>query len=174
MPTIKSREIRVQQDIPNSRTLRFWEALKEGKIYTTQCSKCGEIHFPPVSDCANCLSSELKWIELGNEAEIETFTHIVIRPISFLAEKPYTVAIGRLREGVKVLARLTGFRMSEIRIGMDARLVAKTTVDGDPTYEFSPLNSTFQPKERASLAKEERQRRLRALQDEEAAKAKNI
>ena len=55
----------------------------------------------------------------------------------FRSYKPYTVAIGRLKEGVKVLAWLTGFKLSEVEVGMKAKLVAKTTPDGNPTYEFT-------------------------------------
>ena len=139
MPSIKSREIKIVQDIPISRTLKFWEGLKEGKVYTTKCVKCGKPHFPPVADCPDCLSSEMEWIELSSEVEVETFTHVVIRPTSFQQNKPYTVAIGKLKEGVKVLAWLNGFKMSEIKVGMKAKLVAKITPEGDPTYEFVPF-----------------------------------
>jgi len=139
MPSIKSREIKIVQDIPISRTLKFWEGLKEGKVYTTKCVKCGKPHFPPVADCPDCLSSEMEWIELSSEVEVETFTHVVIRPTSFQQNKPYTVAIGKLKEDVKVLAWLTGFKMSEIKVGMKAKLVAKITPEGNPTYEFVPF-----------------------------------
>lgn len=139
MPSIRSKEIKIVQDVPISKTLRFWESLKEGKIMATKCVKCGKIHFPPAADCSSCLSSEMEWIELSNEAEIETFTHVVIRPTSFQQNKPYTVAIGRLKEGVKVLAWLSGLKLSEIKIGMKVKLVAKTTPDGNLTYEFIPL-----------------------------------
>ncbi|MGB9134668.1 MAG: Zn-ribbon domain-containing OB-fold protein [Candidatus Bathyarchaeia archaeon] len=138
MPSIKSREMRIVQDIPIGRTLRFWEGLKEGKVYATKCTECGELRFPPVADCPTCLVSDVEWVELSGEAEIETFTHVVIRPTSFQQNKPYTVAIGRLKEGVKVLAWLSGFKMSEIKVGMKARLAAKMTGDGEPSYEFIP------------------------------------
>jgi len=139
MPSIKSRETKIVQDIPISKTLKFWEGLKEGKIYATKCPKCGKLHFPPVADCSNCLSSEMEWVELSDEAEVETFTHVVIRPPSFQQNKPYTIAIGRLKEDVRVLAWLTGFKMSEIKVGMKVKLVAKVTVEGNPTYEFVPF-----------------------------------
>ena len=137
MPSIKSREVKIVQDIPINRTLPFWEALKQGKILATRCKKCGKLYFPPAADCSNCLTSEMEWIELSNEATIETFTHVVVRPTTFQQEKPYTVAIGRLKEGVKVLAWLTGFKLSEVKVGMKAKLVAKLTPDGRPTYEFT-------------------------------------
>jgi uncharacterized OB-fold protein len=138
MPTIKSREIKIVQDIPINKTLKFWESLKEGKVYATKCKKCGKVHFPPSADCPECLSSEMDWIELSSEAEIETFTHVVVRPTTFQQYKPYTVAIGKLREGVRVLAWLTGFKLSQINIGMKVELVAKISPEGYATYEFVP------------------------------------
>jgi uncharacterized OB-fold protein len=141
MPSIKSREIKIVQEIPISKTLKFWEGLKQGKVYATKCTHCGRLYFPPAADCPDCLASDMEWIELSNEAEIETFTHVVIRPTSFQQYKPYTVAIGRLKEGVKVLAWLTGFKLSEIKVGMKVKLVGKVAAEGNPTYEFIPLGS---------------------------------
>ncbi len=102
MPSIKSREIKIVQDIPISKTLKFWQGLKEGKIYATRCKSCGKVFFPPNPDCGACLSKEMDWIELSSEAELETFTRVVIRPTTFQQYKPYTVAIGKLKEGVKL------------------------------------------------------------------------
>ena len=138
MPSIKSREIKIVQNIPTDKTLRFWEGLKDGKVYATKCTKCHKLHFPPVADCPACLASAMEWVELSDDAEIEAFTHVVIRPLSFQQNKPYTVAIGRLKEGVKVLAWLSGFKMSEVKVNMKARLVAKITGDGEPSYAFVP------------------------------------
>lgn len=137
MPSIKSREIKIVQDIPISKTLQFWESLKQGKVLATKCKKCGKLYFPPVADCSECLASDMEWVEFSGEATIETFTHVVIRPTTFQPEKPYTVAIGKLKEGVRVLAWLTGFKLSEVKVGMKAKLVAKTTTEGSLTYEFT-------------------------------------
>jgi len=137
MPTLRSREIKIVQEIPTSKTLKFYEGLKEGKVYATKCKDCEKVYFPPMVDCPECLTTGLDWVELSSDAEIETFTHVVIRPTTFQQYKPYTVAIGRLKEGVKVLAWLTGFKMSEVKVGMKAKLVAKATPEGNATYEFT-------------------------------------
>ena len=137
MPTLRSREIKIVQEIPTSKTLKFYEGLKEGKVYATKCKDCEKIYFPPMVDCPECLTTGLDWVELSSDAEIETFTRVVIRPTTFQQYKPYTVAIGRLKEGVKVLAWLTGFKMSEVKVGMKAKLVAKATPEGNATYEFT-------------------------------------
>jgi uncharacterized OB-fold protein len=142
MPSIRSREIKIVQEIPISKTLPFWEGLKQGKVLATRCTQCGKLYFPPNADCPDCLVPSLEWVELSKEAEIETFTHVVVRPTSFQQNKPYTIAIGRLKEGVRVLAWLTGFKLSEITVGMKAKLVAKVTPEGNPTYEFVPLEAT--------------------------------
>jgi len=139
LPTIKSRKLTVIHNIPISKIEKFWRGLKEGKVYATKCKKCGAIHFPPAADCSKCYSSDMEWIELSNEAELETFTHVMVRPATFQHYEPYTVAIGRLKEGVKVLAWLTGAKLSEIKVGMKVKLVAKVTPEGEPTYEFQPI-----------------------------------
>jgi len=137
MPTLRSREIKIVQEIPTSKTLKFYEGLKEGKVYATKCKDCEKVYFPPMVDCPECLTTGLDWVELSSDAEIETFTHVVVRPTTFQQYKPYTVAIGRLKEGVKVLAWLTGFKLSEVKVGMKAKLVAKATPEGNATYEFT-------------------------------------
>jgi hypothetical protein len=141
MPSIKSREIKIVQEIPISKTLPFWEGLKQGKVLATKCTECGKLYFPPNADCPDCPDSNLEWVELSREAEIETFTHIVVRPTSFQQNKPYTVAIGKLKEGVRVLAWLTGFKLSEIKVGMKVKLATNVTTEGNPTYEFVPLEA---------------------------------
>ena len=138
MPSLRSREIKIAPETPISKISPFWEGLKEGKVLATKCRKCGKLYFPPTPDCPECLSSEMEWVQLSCEAEIETFTHVVVRPASFQHHKPYTVAIGKLKEGVKVLAWITGFKLSEIKVGMKVKLAAKTTPEGELTYEFVP------------------------------------
>ena len=138
--TLKSaRTLHITYRLPISRTSKFWQGLKEGKIYATKCQKCGKLHFPPVADCGDCGSSNLKWIELDGEGEIETFTQIVVKPASFSEESDYIVAIARLKEGVRALAWLVGVEREDVQVGMKVRLVAKVTSDERVGYEFIPI-----------------------------------
>ncbi len=138
--TLKSaRTLHITYNLPISRTSKFWQGLKEGKIYATKCQKCGKLHFPPVADCGDCGSSNLKWTELDGEGEIETFTQIVVKPASFSKEADYIVAIARLRESVRALAWLVGVEREDVQVGMKVRLVAKVTSDGRVSYEFVPI-----------------------------------
>jgi uncharacterized OB-fold protein len=138
--TLKSkRTLHITYNLPISRTSKFWEGLKQGKIYTTKCEKCGRLHFPPVADCGNCGSSNMKWMELDGEGEIETFTQVVVKPSSFSKKSSYIVAIARLKEGVKVLAWLIGVERESVKTGMKVKLMSKVTSDGRVAYEFVPL-----------------------------------
>jgi uncharacterized OB-fold protein len=138
--TIKSkRTLQITYNLPISKTSEFWEGLKEKKIYATKCGKCGRLHFPPVADCGDCGSSNVEWVELGGEGEIETFTQVVMKPASFSEEPFYIVAIARLKEGVKALAWLIGAERDDVKVGMKVRLVAMVTSDGRAVYEFIPV-----------------------------------
>lgn len=135
------RELPISYEIPIERTKKFWEKLEEGRIYTTRCKGCGKTFFPPQSDCPRCLESDMEWIELSGEAMLEGFTHIVVRPYSFQDEEPYTVGVGKFKEveGLRAVAWLRGFKVDEIKVGMDMKLVARAREEGPPTYEFVPM-----------------------------------
>jgi uncharacterized OB-fold protein len=138
--TLKSaRTLHITYNLPISRTSKFWEGLREGKIYATKCQKCGKLHFPPVADCGDCGSSNVKWTELEGEGEIETFTQVVVKPASFSKESDYIVAIARLKEDVRALAWLIGVEREDVQVGMKVRLVARVTSDGRVSYEFIPI-----------------------------------
>lgn len=138
--TLKSnRTLNITYNLPISRTYKFWEGLEKGIIYATKCEKCGRLHFPPVVDCGNCGFSNVKWIELDGEGKIDTFTQVVIKPLSFSRESSYIVAIATLKEGVKVLAWLSGVEREDVKVGMDVRLAAKVSSDGRAIYEFIPI-----------------------------------
>ncbi|MCL7382705.1 MAG: Zn-ribbon domain-containing OB-fold protein [Thaumarchaeota archaeon] len=138
MPTLPSRRLEISYNIPISRTKKFWDGLREGKIYGTKCRRCGKLYFPPVADCGECYSSEMDWVELSGEGEIVTFTHIIVRPTSFQDQQPYTVAIAQLKEGVKALAWLKDVKRKDIKVGMKVKLVPRVSEDGRVTYEFRP------------------------------------
>lgn len=52
---------------------KFWNGLKEGKIYAKKCNECGAIEFPPHLACNNCGYHETEWVELSGKGELKTF-----------------------------------------------------------------------------------------------------
>lgn len=133
---LKTRPITFVSEIPTQKLSEFWNRLEKGEVYASKCRKCGSISFPPVADCSRCLKSEQEWIKLEGKGEIETFTHIAIRPASFASHEAYTVAVAKMKEGVKVLAWVTDAKTSDVKVGSKVKLVAKNSEYG-PSYAFT-------------------------------------
>ncbi|HXX72117.1 MAG TPA: Zn-ribbon domain-containing OB-fold protein [Candidatus Acidoferrales bacterium] len=133
---LKSRPITFVFEIPTDKLREFWEGLEKGKVYASKCKKCGKLSFPPTADCARCLNKEIEMVDIQGEGEIETFTHIVIRPASFQSQPTYTVTVAKMNSGVTVLAWLTGAKLSDVKVGAKVRLAAVQSPDG-PSYGFT-------------------------------------
>jgi uncharacterized OB-fold protein len=138
-PFIRSRPLNLEFEIPIDKIHEFWDFLEIGELRTTRCRSCGSLHFPPIADCPDCGSSEMEWIELNGSGELEAFTHVIARPSSFQANAPYTIAIGKLVDGIKVLAWLVDTDITEVEVGMRVRLNAGKTPDGHSSYWFTPV-----------------------------------
>ena len=133
---LKSRPITFIFELPTEKLKEFWEGLEKGKVYASKCKKCGYISFPPVVGCSHCFNQEVDWVDVQGEGELETFTHIVIRPASFQSHPTYTVAVARMNSGVKVLAWLTSPKLSDVKVGAKVKLAAVQSPDG-PSYGFT-------------------------------------
>jgi len=138
LPFLNSKPLTLTFKIPINGFSRFFEELKNGRVMATKCRGCGKLYFPPVAECGECFSSGMDWVELDGEGEVEAFTHVVVRPESFKRNPPYTLVVARLKEGVKVFAKLSNVDLAEVRVGMKVKL--KTKIVGDEAiYEFTPV-----------------------------------
>jgi len=134
--SLRSRPISFTFEIPTAKLRQFWEGLENGKVYASRCRKCANLTFPPTADCSLCLSAEMEMVDVKGDGEIETFTHILIRPASFQNHPPYAVAIAKMNSGIKVLAWVIDAKPSEVRVGAKVRLMAVKSPDG-PSYAFT-------------------------------------
>lgn len=136
-PTLHSRRtLTLRFDLPISKTREFWDALDKGKFLTTKCVKCGNVSFPPQSDCPKCMGGVFEWVDLGRDATLVTCTHVNVRPPSFAGSDPYTIAIGRFSGDLKVLAWLEGVKQEEAKPGMKLKVEVRRSAEGDPFYVF--------------------------------------
>ncbi len=82
------------------------------------------------------MSANPTWVELGKEAELLTFTYVQVTPTSFVDHDPYVVAIGKLKEGINVLAWLEGGDPAKLRPGDGLRIETRKDQEGGPYYVF--------------------------------------
>jgi uncharacterized OB-fold protein len=131
------RTLELKYRMPVANIMQFFKGLEDGKIRATKCKKCGEIYFPPQADCSKCMGKDMEWIDLDGESSLETFTIVNIPPTSFSNVGSYVVAIGLLKEGVRVLSWLNDDE-NHIKIGMKMRLKPVKKEGGYYSYEFFP------------------------------------
>ena len=43
---------------------RWYDALEEGSIQATRCSKCGAVEFPPLPVCNDCGAHDMEWVDI--------------------------------------------------------------------------------------------------------------
>lgn len=140
VPLYRSRRELVQRyNIPVSKISEFFLGLSKDKVLATKCNKCGTLYFPPKADCDKCMESSMSYEELSGNAKLVAFTVITVKPSSFSNYKDYIIAIGRLEEGINVLAWLLKEKPDEIKIGMRMKLVVrKREEDASLVYLFVP------------------------------------
>ena len=136
---VSMRELPLRFQFGVAKVQKFFEGLKEGKIYMTQCKNCGEKFFPPQADCPKCLESNMNWIPLSGEGQLLTCTTIFVKPSTYTHYRDYVVGISQMKEGVRVLAWLNIDDPKKIKPKMKVQL---TTVKREPegffTYQFTP------------------------------------
>lgn len=130
------RRLELKYQIPVKNIEPFFKALEQNKILATRCRDCHQLYFPPQVDCPSCRTENMDWVELDGSAVLDTYTIINVKPTSFEAFPEYIVAIGLMKEGVKVLAWLNIKDRSLLKIGMKLKLKVVRREEGSLTYEF--------------------------------------
>ena len=79
----------------------YWEATQRRELYVQRCRDCGTVQFHPRTQCANCLSSDVQWVQArGGNGKIYTFSVTMQNPArGFRDSLPYVVAYIDLDEG---------------------------------------------------------------------------
>ncbi len=136
---LSMRELQLRFRFGTAKIQKFFEGLKEGKIYMTQCVKCGKKFFPPQADCPDCLESKVAWHAMSGEGELLTCTMIFVKPPTYDHYNPYVVGVAQMKEGVRVLAWLKIDDPKDIKPKMKIHLAtARREPEGFITYEFTP------------------------------------
>jgi uncharacterized OB-fold protein len=116
----------------------FVSYLEEGKVMATRCNKCDRVYFPPRVDCSNCLTSDMKWFEIGSKGKLITYTKVNYGPAGFEDDAPYILAVADFEGGVRVFGRLSReIGAGDIKVGMDLKPIVTNLPDGKVLYEFA-------------------------------------
>jgi uncharacterized OB-fold protein len=93
------------------------------RLEAAQCAGCGKVWFPPRKICKACGGEEFKPTVLPTRGKVLTYTVIRIPPAQFEEQKPYTVAIVELENGVRLTCVVTESPPDEVKIGTRVELI---------------------------------------------------
>jgi uncharacterized OB-fold protein len=125
------------EDAKTTEISQFFQNLKQGKLTTTKCKKCGTLLWPPRIVCPNCFSNEFDWIDLGKEGELYAFTDIRIgAPLGFVQDAPFTVGFVKI-SGLTISSRIDNAKYDQLKIGEKLQLKVVELGDGRVFYRFT-------------------------------------
>jgi uncharacterized protein len=95
---------------PDPVTRPYWESVKAHAMRIQRCGDCARYVFYPRALCPICGGASLEWHPVCGRGALYSFTVVHRAPTPELqVEAPYVVALADLEEGVRLMARLTGF-----------------------------------------------------------------
>ena len=119
-----------------AKAVDFVNYLEQGKVMTTRCRDCGNVHFPPKMDCPKCFSSDVEWVEIKGNGKLATYTVVNYGPTGFENDAPYALAIADF-DGLRVFGRLSkGINQEDIKPGMELKVVPVKLSENRVAYEF--------------------------------------
>ena len=119
---------------------QFFNNLKEERLTTTKCKKCGKLLWPPRIACSVCFSNELEWVDLGTEGELYAFTEMRVgAPIGFVEDVPFCIGIVKIGN-LLISSRIDNARYDQLKIGDKLRLKIVELPDGRVFYRFVTMN----------------------------------
>lgn len=120
-------------------TKEFFDWCKQGELRFQRCTDCGTWRHVPWPMCARCNSFEWEWARSSGKGAIYTWTtvHQAFLP-GFAEEVPYAGVIVELKEGPRIVSRVTGIPPDALRVGMPVEVWFDPVTDEVTLPMFRP------------------------------------
>ena len=121
-----------------TRLVRFFARLAEGRLSTTRCPTEGRLLWPPRTVCPHCHADALDWVDLPERGRIYAFSAVLAgAPLGMEADVPFSVGLVDL-DGVplRLFGRIDGAPWTELRVGQEVRVEPYAAPDGRWFYRF--------------------------------------
>ncbi|MGQ9583655.1 MAG: enoyl-CoA hydratase-related protein [Thermoplasmatota archaeon] len=127
----------------STRIQPFFENLRRGRLTTTKCRRCGELHWHPRVVCPSCSSDELEWVDLPKFGRLVNYTAMVVgAPMGFERDIPFVLGLVELEgTGIRIASRVDGVRYEDVSTGMALELKTITLDDGRVFFRFRPRST---------------------------------
>jgi uncharacterized OB-fold protein len=125
--------------VPDDLTRPFWDAAKQGRLAIQRCHECRTYQHPPLHQCDNCESRDLRFERVSGRGTIYTFTRLhAVRMKAFEPALPYAVVSVELAEQPWLLltANMAGTDPEGIAIGAAVQVTFVDIGDGIVLPDF--------------------------------------
>ena len=118
----------------------FWDSVADRHMKIQRCTACGTFRFIPIEICPRCHDAGSTWTEVSGRGEIYTYTIVHRAPAPFYqAQAPYALAYVTLEEGPRMMSRVRGCALDEVRVGMPVEVGYDDVAPGLTLYHFRPV-----------------------------------
>lgn len=114
----------------------YFRRLAQGVFEIPRCRACARHHFFPRVCCPHCGAGALEWVAPSGSGTVYSST--VVRRL----EGDYTVCLIDLDEGPRLMSRVVGIPVDQVRICMAVRAQFEQTDDG-PLLVFEPRGAAL-------------------------------
>lgn len=131
--------------IRHGRNSRFFKGLLDGKIWGTQCPKCGDTWVPVRSHCWNldCNLEKTEWVEMPLTAKVHTWTIAGWSGRSSLKRLPIVLVYAVIGDSkVAIANELHGIDPWDVEFGMSLKIVFRPQderVGAVTDFHFEPV-----------------------------------
>lgn len=95
---------------------RFFDGLKEEKIWGTMCGNCKKVYVPARSFCPECLKDMEEWVQVKDEGTVVSWTLVNSRYHGQAKKPPYIIALIRLSGADNLFVHnIEGYDLSDIK-----------------------------------------------------------
>jgi uncharacterized protein len=75
---------------------RFFDGLKEEKIWGTKCTHCSKVYVPARTFCPECFTDRTEWVPVKPEGKIVSWTLVKAKYHGQVKPPPYIIALIQL------------------------------------------------------------------------------
>lgn len=119
---------------------RFFTTLRDkGKIMGATCPKCKKTMLPPRMYCEVCFSETGKWVDVGKEGRVDTFSIAQVDMNGEPLEEPVVYGLIRFPKVEGGIIHIIDAKPEKVKIGM--RVKAKLNPKKDRTGSILDIRS---------------------------------
>jgi uncharacterized protein len=106
--------------LPDSLSLPYWAAAKEGRLEVQRCGFCGFHQFPPDLLCRRCQSTQLSFTPVSGHGRLYSYA-VYTRSFSEAFPAPYVLALVDLVETpeVRLMTNVVETPLEDLFLDMD-------------------------------------------------------